>query len=162
MKRMALLTLIVSLVFLVFSYNILPGSQISNTTIWILAALFETLGLETKVVAPERPSTVPETAVWAGGVDGGAWFECSLNIKKNANWCTIWSDQTGDLWARTHFVLQDSGQPVSNSELDYSSFDGTDIQLVDGRLLVPLVLYDKPADLWLSVPIDSKDQGPNP
>ena len=26
--------------------------------------------------APDRLPSIPETAVWAGGVDGGAWLEC--------------------------------------------------------------------------------------
>lgn len=107
------------------------------------------------VHAPPRLPLIPETATWAGGVDGGAWMQCSLNTKRKTNWCTVWNDQTGEVWARTHFVLRDTGAPVSESELSFTGFNGIYIGLRDGRWLVPLKFYSNPdRDLWEPTPIE--------
>ena len=108
-----------------------------------------------EVEVPERLPSIPETAIWVGGVDGGAWLECSLDKKMNANWCTAWDDQTGDIWARTYFVLRETGEPVPESELVYLYFDGVDVGLADGRVLEPLKFHRNPNhDPWESTPID--------
>jgi hypothetical protein len=87
-------------------------------------------------VPPRLPGISP-TAVWAGWVDGGAWIECWFDPSTNANWCTVWDDQTGQVIARTHYVLRAKGTGVPDHELKYLSFNGTDIELQDGRYLEP-------------------------
>jgi len=90
---------------------------------------------------PPRPPSVPEKAVWAGGEDGGAWIDCSLDTEKNADFCTVYSDRSGEIRARTHFVLKGSGVGISEAELSYLGFDGLRIYLKEGRYLVPLRYY---------------------
>jgi len=137
----------------------LTGRRVTDL-MWLVVGMIETLGFETEVVVPERPPPVPETAVWAGGVDGGAWIKCSLDREQHANWCTTWNDQTGAVWARTHFVLRDTGQPIPESELNYASFDGVWIWLVDGRALEPLRFHGVKRDPWEAAPIDPPRIGP--
>lgn len=139
----------------------LSGGRLSDLW-WMTAAVMETLGFETKVVVPERPESVPQSAAWIGGVDGGAWIECSLDNEKRANWCTAWSDQTGAVWARTYFVLRDSGEPVPESELRYSGFSGTYIELADGRVMEPLKFHgDEDRVLSEPTPIDPPLDAPS-
>lgn len=103
---------------------------------------------------PERLPAIPKTAVWAGGVDGGAWIRCLLDQEKNANWCTVWDDQDGHVSARTYYVLRKTGAPVPESDLHYAFFSGTYIELADGRVLEPLAFHGKTRDLWADTPIE--------
>jgi hypothetical protein len=41
----------------------------------------------------KRPANVPETAVWAGGADGGAYVLCTVDAVLDANRCTVWDVQ---------------------------------------------------------------------
>jgi hypothetical protein len=118
-------------------------------------AVADAFGFEPQVVVPERPSSVPISAAWAGGSDGGAWIECSVDPEKNANWCTVWNDQTGDVWARTLFVDRAAGEAVPGSALQYSSFNGLLIDLSDGRVLEPEVFRSRERDPWAGAAIDS-------
>lgn len=86
--------------------------------------------------APERLPGIPSQAVWAGGVDGGSWILCRVEDKKNV--CTIFSDSTGEVVATGAFVLRETDRPASQNELQYDSFDGQVIHLLDGRVLEPL------------------------
>ncbi len=104
--------------------------------------------------APDRLPTVPETASWAGWIDGGAWVECFLDQERNANWCTVWDDQDGQVAVRTHFVLKENGKPASESELQYKSASATYIVLSDGRVLEPLAFHGKNVDPWATPPIE--------
>jgi hypothetical protein len=99
------------------------------------------IGCEIPVVAPPRAPGIPATAVWAGGIDGGAWLECAVDTEHDANWCLVWNEQAGTLMARTYFVLGNNGQYVPKDELDYAWFSGSFIELTDGRRLVPLAMY---------------------
>lgn len=95
---------------------------------------------------PERLSGIPSTAVWAGGPDGGAWFECFVDTSRNANWCTVWDDQSGRVIARTQFVEVTTGAGVPVTALQYCFFSGTFIELLDGRRLEPLSFHGKDAE----------------
>jgi len=95
------------------------------------------VGCEMKPEVPPRLPGISPTAVWAGWVDGGTWVECWFDKEANANWCTAWNDQTGEVAARTHYVLRSNGAAVLDHDLKYVSFNGTDISLTGDRVLVP-------------------------
>lgn len=103
---------------------------------------------------PERLPPIPESAEWAGGVDGGAWLECWLDEEQGANWCTAWDDQTGAVVVRTFFVLRETRHPVSEEDLNYSHFSGNYIGLSDGRVLEPVKAGVEGQQLWAPPPID--------
>ena len=109
---------------------------------------------------PERLPSISESAVWIGGPDGGSWIECSFVTERNANWCTAWNDQDGEVITRTLFVLQDTGEGVKEGELQYTFFSGYRIELSDGRVLEPLKFHSKEHDLWRMPPIDPPRDGP--
>lgn len=104
--------------------------------------------------APERMQGISGDAVWSGGPDGGVWLECTLIDSESANWCTAWDDQTGQVIARTLFVLRDSGEPVAEEKLKGAFFSGLHIHLVDGRALEPLRYHLTPEDELPPAPID--------
>ncbi|MAB91904.1 MULTISPECIES: hypothetical protein [Alteromonas] len=72
---------------------------------------------------PEKPSTVPESAIWAGGSDGGMWVSCNKsNLDKLE--CQIFADVTGVLVEESTFAIQDKDfKPVfySNGLLEFKA-----------------------------------------
>jgi hypothetical protein len=79
-----------------------------------------------------RPAAVPTSAIWAGGADGGAYFECTTD--KYVNHCTIWNDYTGQ-FRKASFVLKKQNRPATSEELRYTGNDGKNIYLENGLVL---------------------------
>ena len=95
-----------------------------------------TLSCRSVATPPPRARGVPIDAVWAGGVDGGAWILCKA--VESRNYCSVYNDHTGNIWARGYFLLRGEKRGVSERELTYNSFDGESIHLTDGRSLIPV------------------------
>jgi len=89
---------------------------------------------------PEHPDDVPRTAIWAGGVDGGAFIDCIPSDSDTGCYdCAIYFDQTGDLWESGTYC-SDSGVVSSDSlPLLLSGFNGRWIYLKNGLRLEPMV-----------------------
>ncbi len=87
---------------------------------------------------PKRAAGVPESAVWAGGADGGAWIECQVTPNGKSNPCKIWNDQTGALEAMGDFHMEKALRAATEEELRYQGFDGTRIHLSGDKSMVPL------------------------
>jgi hypothetical protein len=87
----------------------------------------------------KRPSSVPESAVWAGGADGGIYVLCTVDETLNVNRCTIWDDYTGRSRSGS-FRLAGENRAAMQSELVYrgammmSNYQGT-ITLKGGKRL---------------------------
>lgn len=109
--------------------------------------------------APKRLPLIPQTATWVGWSDGGSWIECSYEPNLDTNWCTVWSDQSGEVMTRTYFVLRDTGQGVPEKELQYNFFSGHHIELADGRILEPKRYHGQERDPWEPPPIDPPRTG---
>jgi hypothetical protein len=88
-------------------------------------------GCTTRPEIPPRPSSVPKSATWAGGADGGAWIDCK-GVGENFR-CVIYNDRSGEVWARGEYELQPRG---ADRSLTYGGFDGDTIHLVGNRRLV--------------------------
>ena len=101
----------------------------------LLAICTAAAGCEHDPQPKERPHDVPPTAVWAGGPDGGAYFNCSTG--GTANQCTIWSDSTGDVVNSGRFTLENKNRGATSAELQFHGTDGRNILLADGLRLVP-------------------------
>lgn len=107
---------------------------------WSLIAL-AIFGGTTRV--PERPDSVPDGAVWAGGPDGGEWIDC-LPIKDSAGCfrCDMYSDQSGEQyeqfwWGNGIYCSRNGEYTMDSLMLLYSGFDGTVIHLTNGDVLIP-------------------------
>lgn len=114
----------------------------------LVALLFATLSYSCtpEVVAPQRPISVPSEAVWAGGLDGGAWIRCSYEPEENANWCTVWNDTNGEILSSSLHVLRETGKPVAEVGLLYQAFDGVAIWLKGNRALIPRAVFEGKTD----------------
>src|SRR5262245_2032761 len=75
-------------------------------------------------MAPERPKSVPNAAVWAGGSKGGAWIACAADPTQKTNVCTVYYETSGAVWKTGEFVLRGEGRAATASELYYVDFDG--------------------------------------
>ena len=104
---------------------------------------------------PVKPASVPEDAVWAGGVDGGRWGLC---IKKEEfqYYCEIYDDTNGYLYSfgnylhrivnwdseKDNLVITIPSSPLN--ELHFEYFDshfielkGDDALVADGLIVYP-------------------------
>ena len=84
---------------------------------------------------PQRPATVPPSADWAGGIDGGEWVDCSVGVD-GYNHCQIFEQTKGLLLLKSRYVLQGLGRPATRSELRYRYVSGKEILLQGGLVLV--------------------------
>lgn len=100
----------------------------------LVGAIVLLVSCSSEVKPPKRLAAIPSGAVWAGGADGGAWILCKEDGARNL--CTIYNDNSGEVWVRDHFVLEGTSRGVSSQELRYDFFDGERIVLSDGRVLI--------------------------
>ena len=96
--------------------------------------------------APPAPPSVPPSAEWVGGSDGGAFIDCMASENQSINTCTVYNDQTGDVWMSGAFVRSGGKSGVLGQDLKYSGADGANIYLSDGSVLVPIA-PEKPANV---------------
>lgn len=78
--------------------------------------------------------------MWAGGADGGAFFQCVPSQKGEPNACTVYNDSTGAIYMSGKFVLQEQRRGAKADELKYESADGNKIYLKHNLILSPLSL----------------------
>jgi hypothetical protein len=88
--------------------------------------------------APARPSGVPASAVWVGGADGGAFFDCVPSYSGEPNPCTVYNDGNGDVYMSGKFVLEGQGRGATANELKFEDADGHRIHLEHDLTLRPL------------------------
>ena len=79
------------------------------------------------VTVPSRLSNIPAHAIWAGGSDGGIWYQIIDVLSTNSFKIKLYNDMTGELEVDTIFILN-ADCPIQ--ELDSSkllkSIDGYD------------------------------------
>ncbi|MGF1727868.1 hypothetical protein [Photobacterium nomapromontoriensis] len=81
----------------------------------------------------DRPLNIPESAVWVGGADGGAYIY--MVFSKNEYKGSVYFDSTGELWYKGSFIYSGKDRfDTTNREL-YASWDGETIYLVNGNTL---------------------------
>jgi hypothetical protein len=83
---------------------------------------------------PARPESVPSSAVWAGGLDGGGWVSCSNDLRAY-NVCTIY-DEEGRTQGPSRYRLKDFDRAALPNELHYTHCTGKAIGLEGGMELV--------------------------
>ncbi len=106
-----------------------------QVAVCVIALICHT-GCTSKVTAPSRPSVVPSVAVWAGGVDGGSFFECDTDTTHNVNRCLVYNDHTGDVEGGGFFRLADTNRAATRDELRFQFFGGEDRIELEGHTLV--------------------------
>jgi hypothetical protein len=86
-----------------------------------------------------RPASVPSSAVWVDST----FIDCSVEKQANANRCTVYKDDSGEILADGLFVLSTSHTAADSTALHYSAFGNRVIYLADARRLVPSVLGER-------------------
>lgn len=84
-------------------------------------------------LSPRRPAGVPASASYVDHT----FIECSFVQHSNANLCTVYKDDTGEILAEALFVLNGTLRAGNQSELHYAGFGHRVIDLKNGRSLVP-------------------------
>ncbi|TBR36046.1 MULTISPECIES: hypothetical protein [Dyella] len=77
---------------------------------------------------PDRPSNVSASARWAGGSDGGAWYDCSQHAANVVRCALYWDNGTPaghGLYRSTH--------PIKPGDID--GFDGVSVYIGSERLV---------------------------
>ena len=94
------------------------------------------------VKEPTRPAAVPKSAMWSGGPDGGAWFDCTFKADQSYNLCSVYHEG-GTLWIRAKYRLKVYNRPATKDEfLDPGMGASDEIDLNGGKTLVTVeVLY---------------------
>ena len=85
-----------------------------------------------------RPSSVPSSAKWAGGPDGGSYVECSIDKEHNANKCTVWNDYTGQIVESGYYRLSNQNRAATKDELRIKGADRGGTILLEGDLVLRL------------------------
>jgi hypothetical protein len=117
-----------------------PVSLWSATTVSLLLTLLSFGCLSCKqgpVVPPARPAGVPQSAVWAGGCDGGSFIDCASPTLSKTNPCTVYDDYTGEVFMSGTFVLRVNSSAAPAEAPEFNAADGVNIFLTDGSRLEP-------------------------
>ena len=70
-------------------------------------------------IEPERLTSIPKSAVWNGGVDGGFWFDfVSEQIDSNKVRLRIYNDYNGTLILDADFTSENCKVPKGKTVLD--------------------------------------------
>lgn len=94
--------------------------------------------VESKVTSPKKPDSVPDRALWAGGVDGGNFiFVQTYNDDKQLYFAKIYNDFTGEI-EYEGLVKYNGSKDITNSlnsQSFYRGWDGDSLHLVDGEAM---------------------------
>jgi hypothetical protein len=104
-------------------------SSFKLEAIWV--AISAALATSCMRYPPDRPRTIPASARWAGGWDGGGWVDCSAGTAVEFNVCHIY-DETGKLGLIARYRLKGLNRAALPSELRYRYVTGEVIGLENG------------------------------
>jgi len=68
----------------------------------------------------KRPAGVPADAVWAGGADGGAYIQCSFDVARDVDRCSVWNDYTGKTAGPANYRLEKEHRAATVAELKFT------------------------------------------
>jgi hypothetical protein len=93
----------------------MPSGRVSLILMFVIALAL--LLIDCAPRPPARPSSVPASATWAGGADGGMWYDCSEDVATRSNKCSILFDPGGNLLITARYQLQGSQRAAKKDEL---------------------------------------------
>jgi len=74
--------------------------------------------------------------MWAGGADGGAYVQCSLDTARDVDRCTVWNDYTGQTVGPGDYRLAKEHRAATASELKITGAVDESIFLQNGLILI--------------------------
>lgn len=93
--------------------------------------------VDTELEPPPRPKSVPDGAIWAGGVDGGSFIILKARSPAGEYSARIYDDTTGDvIFDGALTLVGDTSAPVDAADpKTFGFWDGSRLHLRDGRWL---------------------------
>lgn len=87
---------------------------------------------------PPRPASVPKSAFWCGGLDGGVFVEIAAHPQKKRLYRGTIYTEAGDIWYRGDFRMdpQNPGRPPRRGQAWCGGWDGTRLYLSQGGALL--------------------------
>lgn len=90
-----------------------------------------------EIQAPPKPSSVPETALWVGGPDGGVFLDIS-KITQQKYSGSIYFDSTGEIWFQGEFKYTGDNSFDVSAKASYSFWDGDELFLTNNEKLTAI------------------------
>ncbi|NOY84567.1 MAG: hypothetical protein GXO96_07075 [Nitrospirae bacterium] len=117
-----------------------------KTIAFFLSFLLFLVACTSNNATPPRPKSVPNDAMWIGGVDGGAW----ILLKKNQSdpeyiyRAEVYGDQAGNQWYIGRLEVIPNSQPSVplGRAGAYGVWDGDRLLLEDGRVMRAIDSFD--------------------
>jgi hypothetical protein len=90
-----------------------------------------------KDYTPKKHPTIPDSAFWRGGIDGGSWFLIkNINNHRNLADISIYNDQDGSLIMSKTFMLICNANKmtfIEDLEQQVNFFDGEKIHFIQNE-----------------------------
>jgi methylase of polypeptide subunit release factors len=112
----------------------------SLLTVFILLIIFNPpeVIVESNVSSPQKPESVPNTALWAGGIDGGNFiFVETYKDEDKLFFARIYNDFTGEI-EYEGLVKYNGSKDLTNllnNQSFYRGWDGDSLHLIDGEIM---------------------------
>lgn len=119
--------------------NSTPLRRAAGTVCVVLLPMLAAIAsCTTEPPEPPRPGSVPNTAFWVGGADGGVFvqLERRLSDPRGVYQAKVYYE-AGEVWYEGPLVLD----PLDGADVNiadrriFSGWDGTQLILVDGRVM---------------------------
>lgn len=113
---------------------------ISLLTIFIFLVILNPpeIIVESNITSPKKPESVPNTALWAGGIDGGNFiFVKAYKDEEKLFFAQIYNDFTGEI-EYEGLVKYNGSKDITNSlnsQSFYRGWDGDSLHLIDGEIM---------------------------
>jgi len=112
----------------------------SLLTIFIFFIIFNPpeIIIEDKISSPKKPESVPNTALWAGGIDGGNFiFVKTYKHEEKLFFAQIYNDFSGEIEYEglvKYFGSKNITDLLNNPSF-YRGWDGDSLHLIDGEIM---------------------------
>ncbi len=85
---------------------------------------------------PPKPESVPESAFWIGGHEGGVFVSISMEQDRETYFGTIYFEANGEIWYRGKFQYTGNVPFDLEDKSSYTGWDGDFLFLANGKKLI--------------------------
>lgn len=107
--------------------------------IWIAILIFSITACDMQdeaIEPPAKPESVPESAFWIGGHEGGVFISISRGQDSKTYFGTIYFDANGEIWYQGKFQYTGDASFNVGDKLSYTGWDGDFLFLANGEKLI--------------------------
>ena len=88
------------------------------------------------IVPPAKPESIPDSALWVGGHEGGVFVSISSMEDSDNYFGTIYFDANGEVWYRGVLKYTGSAPFDIHDSSSYAGWDGDYLFLANGEKLI--------------------------